>query len=310
MKSWKLHLVWALVTIVCSAAWAQRAVRTREIAFLEREKVLQVRFVEAKKAAPIVVVEPPPVSPAAAAVPIAIPEPPAREYEVQSEETPTVEELRKLMNGKDVWRAYQVLQRMVNSPIKTQLLRELIGNKEAQVRRAVLYMLQEALGAEPAAPLIQECLRTDPAPEVREAAAQQLGYQDATGNVEALLQAFQKEEFRVQVACASALADRGQEGPAAQLVPRLAALMDSPDGAIRRQAVESIGRLRCPQSMPLLTRALRDTNGDVRLEAMNSLWNNEDPALLGLLEPLLNDPVQEVRNTAKTFLDDAKRAKE
>jgi HEAT repeat protein len=314
MKTWRIHLVWALVTVVSSAAWSQRAVRAREVEFLEREKVLQVRIVEAKKAAPPVAANPLPVLPAPTALPAAIPEPAAPheyEYEVISEDRPTVEALRMLMKeGKDVWRAYQVIQRMVKSPLKTQLLRELFESKEPQVRRAVLYMLHESLGAEAAGPLLQECLRTDPASEVREVAAQQLGYQEAPGNIEALLQAFQKDELKVQVACASALVERGQSGPAAQLVPRFAALLDSPDGALRRQAVASLGQLRCPQAMPYLTRALRDTNGDVRLEAVNSLWNTQDPAIATLVEPLVNDPIEEVRDTVKSFLQDVKAAKE
>jgi len=313
MKSWRIHLVWAVVTVVSSAAWAQRAVRTREVEFLEREKVLQVRIVEAKKAAPPVVAEPVPVSSAPAALPVAFPEPaaPEYEYEVISEDRPTVETLRKLMqSGQDVWRAYQVVQRMKKSPLKTQLLQELFESKEPQVRRAVLYLLQESLGAEAAEPILQQCLRSDPAPEVRESAAQQLGAIDTPGSVEALLQAFQKDELKVQIVCAAALVGRGQPGPAAQLLPRFAALMDSPDGALRRQAVESLGRLGSPQAMPLLARALRDTNGDVRLEAINSIWTNEDPAIVALIEPLLNDPVEAVRDTAKTFIEDAKRAKE
>jgi len=74
--------------------------------------------------------------------------------------------------------------------------------------------------------------------------------------------------------------------------------------------VASLGQLRCPQAMPYLTRALRDTNGDVRLEAVNSLWNTQDPAIATLVEPLVNDPIEEVRDTVKSFLQDVKAAKE
>ena len=74
MKSWRIHLVWAVITVVSSAAWAQRAVRTREVEFLEREKVHPVRIVEAKRAAPPVFAEPVPVSTATTVLPVAIPE--------------------------------------------------------------------------------------------------------------------------------------------------------------------------------------------------------------------------------------------
>src|SRR6185503_14239851 len=51
MKNWKLHLVWAVITLVAASAWAQRVVRLHDIEFREREKVLQVKLVESKKTA-------------------------------------------------------------------------------------------------------------------------------------------------------------------------------------------------------------------------------------------------------------------
>ena len=312
--NFKIHFLWAVVTVVAAAIWGQMVGRTRETEFLERERILRVKGVEATAAARIL---PPPAAPAPVPVlppdaPLVLaPATPAREYELQQEEMPTVEELRRMMQqGNDVWRAHQVINRMVKCPLKTQLLRELFAHQDPQVRRAVLHQLQDAIGAEAATPLLQECLRADPAVDVRESAAQMLGYQDAPGNLAALLQAFQKDELKVQLVCAAALADQGQTGPAAQLIPRFAALLDSSDGALRREAVASLSQLRCPQAMPLLARALRDTNGDVRFEAVNSLWNTDDPAIVALLEPLANDPVEMVRDAVKTFLEEVKAKKE
>ena len=305
MKTWKIHFGWAIFTIVCSASWSQRTVRSREIEFLEREKVLQVRIVEAKKAAPPVAADPVPVvSATPAAPPLAIPEAPTREYQVLSDNLPTLEELRRLIQDpNEIWRAYQVIQRMVKSPIKTELLRELVGSKEASVRRAALHLLDDAMGAEAAAPLVQECLRSDPSSDVREAAAQLLGDHNAPGNLEALLQAFQKDDLNVRLACAAALSELDYRGPASQMVPLYAARLDSPDGAVRREAVEALGRLRCPERLPATLRALRDTNGDVRLEAVNALWDVEDPQVLPLVQPLLEDPVLAVRNAAKEWVE-------
>jgi HEAT repeat protein len=292
MKTWRLHFVWAAVTVVSCAAWSQRAVRAREVEFLEREKVLQVRIVEAKRAA----------------LPAQLPE---REYQFQQEDDrPGVEELRRLVQGEsnDAWRVYTVVSKMVKCPLKTELVQGLFRHRDGQIRRAVAYLLQEAIGPDAAAPLFQESLRSDPDAEVREAVATMLA-NGAPGNLEALLQAFQKDTLRIQVVCASALNDLGQTGPAAQMAPRIAARLDSPDGAVRREATELLSRLRAPQAFPALTRALGDSNGDVRLEAVNALYDLEDPQVQTLLEPLLNDPVAAVRDAVKGLLEELKRRK-
>jgi HEAT repeat protein len=172
-------------------------------------------------------------------------------------------------------------------------------------------LLQQELGPEAAAPMLQQCLRSDADSGVRLLAAQLLGQEHAQGNVEALLQAFQKDELDVRIYCAAALSSLGQPGPASQLIPHFVGMLDSPDGAVRRDAVESLNRLSCPQVLPLLTRALRDTNGDVRAEALNGLWDFMETApIASLVEPLLNDPVASVRNAAKEILDQAQKKKE
>jgi len=310
----KIHLIWGVVTVVAAAAWGQHVARSREIEFRERERILQVKIVQATAiaaAAPATSMLPPsaPTSPARAEN-AAVDANPKREYEVQSDVLPTVEELRRLARD-DGWRAYQVIQRMVKSPLRTDLLQELFRNKEPQVRRAALSLLQQDLGPEAAAPMLQHCLRSDADAVVRMEAARLLGQQDVPGSIEALLQAFQKDEPEVQIHCAAALSSLGQPGPASQLIPRFAGMLDNPDGAVRRDAVESMNRLTSPQVLPLLTRALRDTNGDVRLEALSGMWDfMETMPIASLVEPLLNDPVAAVRAAAKEFLDQANRKKE
>lgn len=314
MKTWRIHLVWSLITVVSSAAWAQRAVRTREIEFREREKLLEVKVLEAKKTPALVaaMMAPPPPAPVPIA-PIPIPERAAPEYEVQEETgRPTVEAIRKLLQGdlNDNWGAYSVISKMVKCPLKSELVQTLFRHRDAQIRRATAHLLQETLGADAAAPLFQEALRSDPDADVREAVASMLGDHEAPGNLEALLQAFQKDELRIQVICAAAMNDLGHAGPAAQMVSRIAARLDSPDGAVRREAAELLYRLRSPQALPALTRALGDSNGDVRLEAVNALYDLQDPQTLSLLEPLLNDPVAAVRNVVKGLVEELKSRKQ
>jgi HEAT repeat protein len=315
MKTWRLHLIWAVLALVSAAAWGQHVARTREIEFRERERILQVKVDQATAA----VARSPITATAAAAAPVAaspavefpLSEKPTPEYEVLPLERPTVEEIRKMIESGDGWRAYQAIQRMVKSPIRDELTKELVRSKDAQIRRAALQLVQEALGNEAAAPIFQEVLRSDPSAEVREAAARCLGANQTAETIAALLEAFQKDEPRVQLMCAGALSNFGQPGPAAQLVPRYAAMLDSSDGALRREAVESLAQLRSPQTLPLLARALRDTNGDVRLEAVNSLNDYLDqPQVVALVEPLVDDPIAAVRDAAKDLIESAKSKKQ
>src|SRR6185436_11213975 len=138
-----------------------------------------------------------------------VPEQPTPEYELVGEKRPTVEALRRMIEsgGNDVWEAYQVIARMVKGTVKTELARLMFQHKDPGIRRSAIHMLREALGDVAAAPLFQESLRSDPDVEVRTAVAACLGYHEAPGNVEALLQAFPKNEPQVQLACAVALAD-------------------------------------------------------------------------------------------------------
>jgi HEAT repeat protein len=315
MKTWRLHLIWTVLALVSAAAWGQHVGRTREIEFRERERILQVKVEQATAAAarsPVAAMETA-AAPAAAtpAVDVPLPEKLAPEYEVVPLDRPTVEEIRKLIQSGDGWRAFQVLQRMVKCPLRDELTKELLRNKDPQIRRAVLQMLQDSLGNEAAGPICRECLRSDPSVEVRERAAQCLRANQTAETIAALLEAFQKDELRVQLICAASLNTIGQPGPASQLIPRYAAMLESPDGALRREAVESLGYLRSPQTLPLLARALGDTSGDVRLEAVNGLYDYLDqPQVVALVEPLVNDPVAAVRDAAKDLIESARNKKQ
>ncbi|MBI3855201.1 MAG: HEAT repeat domain-containing protein [Planctomycetes bacterium] len=304
MKTWRIHFLWGVVTVVTAAAWGKWVRSSQEEELRGRGKPQPTKVAETAAApAPI-----PPADPAALPLPVAAPTPaaPEPEYIVRQEERLSAEALRQLVragNPGDVWRVMGAVQRMFKCPLKVELLMELLKGKDEQVRRSALYHLHDALEEAADRPIYREFLRTDPSDVVREAAAQLLGAREDPASVEALLQAFQKDELRVQVACAGSLNTLGQPAPAVQLIPRLAAALESPDGALRRETVERLGQIQVPQAVPVLARALRDSNGDVRLEAVNSLSNYELPEIAGLLQPLLQDPVASVRDAVKQALD-------
>lgn len=312
MKTWKIHLVWSVVTLVSAAAWGQRSARSRDDEFRERERILRVKMVEASavRVPAAAAALPPPAAPVQLPAPAKV-EP---EYALSDSAPLPLEEIRRLLRSSqtgDHWNAYQAIQRMAKGALKNELMMDLLKSPDDQIRRGALWLLRDNLGVLAAAPVCQEFLRSDPSAEVREVAARTLGYDDSPGSVETLLRAFQKDgDFSVQVACAASLNDLGQPGPAAQLIPRLAAALESADGALRREAMEHLSQLHSPQATPVLLRALRDSNGDVRLEALSALSDLEDAQILALVEPLLSDPVPAVRSYAKQMVEQAKQNKE
>src|SRR5262249_38931277 len=91
-------------------------------------------------------------------------------------------------------------------------------------------------------------------------------------------------------------------GPAAELLPRLAADLGHADGGVRREAINYIIRLELPASVPLLLKCAHDTNGDVRIEAARGLSMFDSPELASGLAKLLPDPDQNVVETAENAL--------
>lgn len=305
----KTHLIWSVVTVVTAAAWGKWVLHSREAQVVRIDRVVPTATVEPAAALT------PGVLPSSEA-PVAAPSPgpaaagPTPEYEViQKKDQLPLEEIRRLLrtgNPDDAWTAYSAISQMVKCPVKADLVRELLKCREPQIRQSALYHVLDTLGAEAAGPIIREHLRSDPAAIVRETAASMLGGSDIPGAFESLLEAFQKDELRVQVAAAGSLVALDHPGPAAEVAQRLAPMLDHQDSAVRRKAVEMLAGLSTPSALPMLARALRDSSGDVRMQALNSFYSIEDERRLPLVEPLLQDPVEDVRETARQLIESIK----
>jgi hypothetical protein len=308
MKTFKVHLIWACVTVVSAAAWGKWVLHTRDAETVQRRDLLP------RGSAATAAAMTPPVVPAEESAQTSLPAPAAAKPgdDLEARILP-VEEIRRLLHSTvqdDLWKAFRLVSLMTNSPLKTELVRKMLESKEAWLRGNALSLLTESVPVEAAAPICQDFLRSDPSRDVRERAARLICWKYARGSEEALLHAFEKEDLPIQVLCAGELSKLGHPGPAAQLVPRIAPGLDSADGAVRREAAEQLNKLRSPQALPLLARALRDSNADVRQEAIDGLWKFEDPRLASLLEPLLNDPIRTVRESAKELYDNLKQRQE
>jgi len=216
-----------------------------------------------------------------------------------------VSEIRVRMRSSNVDESYEAVKLIINlngPALKRELLLECLRSSHWQVRRSALVELISVMGDD-AVPVVQGILQSDPEHIVRKRAAELLGRLPDKGSTELLLNAYRTGEDGLKVAAAASLYRFGSPGPAAELLPRLAATLDSPDGDLRKDAVERIGKLQAPIAIPALTRALRDSSGDVRAEAVTALGEIDAPEVPALLEPLLKDPYIDVRDNAKDAIE-------
>jgi len=220
-----------------------------------------------------------------------------------------VDEIRARLKSANVQDAYQAVEQslLLKDPAqRRELLLESVCSAHLQVRQRGMVALVQEIGDD-ALPVIQGILVSDPEPDVRQWAAGELGKLSDKGSTELLLNAYRTGDSGMKLAAAGSLYRFGTPGPAAELLPGLAADLDRPDGADRKDAVDRIGSLQAPIAIPLLTRALRDSSGAVRAKAASALGNIDAPEIPALLEPLLKDPWMDTRDEAKGALEAYRR---
>ncbi|HEV3026718.1 MAG TPA: HEAT repeat domain-containing protein [Planctomycetota bacterium] len=181
------------------------------------------------------------------------------------------------------------------------MTKALLSVEDEQIRSNALHLLQGE-PYETALPILAEHLRTDPSVAVREVAAQVLGELGDPRSVDWLLKAYQSDTLEIQVKAAVALLGLGHPESAVELVPRLAAGLDHPDGAVRQKTTQQLGSLVVRATIPYLARALQDSSGDVRIWAIQGLHAFYTPDILPLIAPLAQDPVQDVAETARDVI--------
>jgi hypothetical protein len=305
MRAWTVHLCWALIAVAASGAGARWSVSRREAVVREREVAVGLAPSEAPMAAP-----PAPQPPAGAVVPAGpgsggkvrlpsdfhlLPDP----NDIPLEE---ILRLMKCEGFRELYRALSGVENLKDRALQHRLYLELLHCPEHRIRQMALGHLASSGGADVVAAL-QETLRTDPEPYIRALAAQHLGTLPDQGTVVLLLSAYRDGDEDLKLAAAGSLYRFGHPGEVSELLPGLAAELDSPDGSVRKDAVERLSRLKVPDTIPLLTRALRDTNGDVRSGAADALGELDDPGIPSLLAPLLQDPLSDVRESAKDAVE-------
>lgn len=75
-----------------------------------------------------------------------------------------------------------------------------------------------------------------------------------------------------------------------------------PDSFVRREAVSALGRMRCPEVIPLLQECLQDQDPKVILQAIRGLlYFRDDPAVRESLERLRSHPNELIQSALRAF---------
>jgi len=296
MRSWSIHLGWAIVTVFCVSVALRRRAELPSA---------PPKFATSSPSSPEP--EAAPAAAAAAPLPEARTESPVKEAAALSPEQ-RIREL--LLKEPNYWQeCSDTLGRIQERELKLELLREMLKSK-GNLRYLALQILSGMEGRD-VAEIAEEYLRRPNADHYpKRVFAVLLGKIGDSSSVRVLdecLRSSNDEEIRLS--CAASLLKLGQPTAADTLMASLVRLYENEDGSLRKKAVEQIAKLQPEKALPLLLRALRDSNGEVRLEALYAVAELKKPELLPHLQALEDDPNPEVAQEAKDAVEALKEAR-
>jgi len=311
MVAWKIHASWAVLAVLVTGIWGRWCGRSPEAgASAPHGRAVRAAASGGRRPQPSAPSEiagtswiPPrePDSPGAKTD-----APPSYTYEYL-----TLDQIRALIRSDrrdEWWKATLAIYYLVDPALKKELLLELVGCTDHQIRMNALADLKQTTGKD-SVPVLQNAVRTDKSKWIRSSCAEMLGGLGGDGTVEILLQAVRDEDDRVRLSAAGALSRLGHPGPAADLIAPFASQLDDPDGAVRRRAVVNLSSLHSPLALPSLLRAVRDSSGEVRESAARGLGHIGGSDVIPVLEELLGDPVPDVVDAAKDVLENLRAPK-
>lgn len=127
-------------------------------------------------------------------------------------------------------------------------------------------------------------LLTDPCEEVRVAAAESLERLENIGSLPEVLEALKKGDLGTKLKALYALGRIGGE----QVLSPLLYCASRPEEDIKSVAIEVLGTLGHPKSLPVLMEGLKDPNPTIQAKTIAALKNFKDPALVRALLPFLD----------------------
>lgn len=301
MKSWQIHFAWAIVTAVACAITGRVASRREPEA--SPPPTPAVPRAEARSASAVS----PAVPSGAGSDSVPLSAVIAAQASKPALEGSPVERMRALIKSSFDWQAFRDATRdLTDRETKMMLAKEALAGRNHQAIYWALMLLGDLKGRD-SAEILEGVLKAHPADDVGSVAAGSLGTIGDPGSMAALNEATQSKNRSVQISSADSLKKMGYAAPAEALMSRFVREFESPDGSIRRTAVESMGELDAPAALPSLMRALKDVNGDVRLAAIQAIQSVGGLNLLEILGPLLNDPNPEVALQVKELVEDLRK---
>lgn len=306
MKSWRIHLAWAIVTVLAVALTARLVTPRPEGGVRPGAKPAPTAG-PLPPSPPLLVSLPPPPSvaeaPAAGALaPSATPSP----------ESLSPEQIRAMLREKVTWpKAFEALKLLPDRALKLKILEECfkLSDVDRRIPHSALAQLRE-MGGDDVAELVERIFRDSPEDPLRISALRTLARLEQPRSLGALLEGYRLDNLDAKVWSAMALLKLGHPGPSSEMLSTLTRSLDNADGGLRRETLEYISMLETPAAIPILTRCLSDSNGDVRSEAISGLETLALPEVFPLLERASQDPNPNVADDARRALERLKKARE
>jgi len=294
MKTWRIHFVWAIVTALAIVISTRITSRQAAVEVADRGRSPAGLVRNPSSADP----EPRKMSAASTGKGDLGSSPP-----VPLREDSLADRMRAMMKNPDKW---EELEKMVESvdqrPLYLPLLKEALFGKDLQSCYAAIHLLIQMKGRD-SAEILESYLKAngdaDQAPNVASA----LGSVRDPGSMPVLIDALQSKNPQVRLWSAAALLEMGYSAPAEELIAAMARQYESPDGGVRKKAIDTVSQFDLGAVVPILTRGLKDSNSDVRMAALTGFLNLRKPEYIPLLEPLLHDPIPEVAAQAVMFIE-------
>jgi hypothetical protein len=294
VKSWRIHISWAIVTVLAIAVTARISSRTNP----EPPRILP-RSADATppketpglhNRPPAEVISEPPVGTPTAESPSIARQALADKIRAMLKVTNETDEVRDLLAGVE------------DREFKLTLLKEALAGSDEQAVYNALYILRSMKGRD-VAEIIESYLAAHLSHESGYVAAYSLGELGDPGSMAVLNEAVRLGDDDVRLYSAAALFKMGYRAPADQMLADLARQFESSDGSLRRKAIDRIRQLAPGGAVPILARALKDLNGDVRIEAIQAFSVLGKQQYVALLQPLTNDPNPDVAKAAQGAIE-------
>jgi HEAT repeat protein len=312
VKLWKIHLPWALVTLVLIVGFARFLSRnsggpgrTGEVTSRDRVRELQD---EVKRLQRKVAARDQHIRELGGTVADLESERDRRRFRSSAVVLPVDktdvlpdDEILALLQKKDPGsrkRALQAIRAIPDRNLRAQLLLEIVYQEDARLTLESLALMAE-LGGPEAINLALTVLGAKGPPWLKRAAADLLSDLGDLTALPKLESAYAEGNRFTKTGAAVALLRLGDGRAFNEILTGASQDLVSPDGGQRQGAVEVLGRLGTSEVLPLLSQALGDSNSRIRQEAADALGWTLLPEAIPLLEKMLKDPEEIVWKAAE-----------